>query len=193
MKKKKTAQQFARAQIASIALAYSQGDYTHADFTQQYDCSKHVFYTLLHLAVEKLIVSDKVSEKIMRVAVSNSFNKAMDTYGDPERAEQIAAKIESRWKKRITSRKNFSFSKKEAIRIAHQYAESRFPKEIFCKYNYISKPLFDKTLVTAITSGWVTDECFQKLYLKARKFNPHDKVDHFFGLLSEKRKENVSK
>lgn len=191
--KKKTAKNFSRSQIASIALAYSRGDYTHVNFTQQYGCSKRVFYRILHLAVEKMIVSDKVANKIMRVAVSNSLQKAEETYGDPVYADQIARKIENSWKRRISSRKNFSFSKKEAISIAHQYADNRFPKDAFCRANCISKPLFDRTLIEAITSGWITDEYFQKLYQKARKFNPQEKVDRLFYLLDEKRKENVSK
>ena len=44
---------FTRKQIANIAVAYAQGNYTHFNFLQQYGYESHVFYKILHLAVAK--------------------------------------------------------------------------------------------------------------------------------------------
>ena len=81
--KKNIQEIFSRKQISEIAIAYSQGNYNHIDFKNQYGYDQHTFYTVLHLAVDKKIVSEKIAKEIQKVAVTNSSQKAKTNYCFP--------------------------------------------------------------------------------------------------------------
>ena len=61
---------FTRKQISSIAIAYAQGSYTYFNFRQQYGYESHVFYKILHLAVDKQIVSEAIARQMPKTAVA---------------------------------------------------------------------------------------------------------------------------
>lgn len=175
-----------------IALAYSTGNYNYHDFLQQYpNCNQHNFYTLLHVAVEKVIVSESVARKIQQVAVANSVQKAQETYTDQDYIFRIRSRIFNSWEKRIIKAKEFKFSKKEAKTLIENYSKSKLSKSDFCTINCISIALFESTLIDAIVYSWVDDECFDTLYNKAIQNSRHsEQVEHFFEQLTKARKRN---
>ena len=105
--KKKRHRHFSRKQLFSIAYAYAYFGYTHHDFSRQYHCGQHVFYKVLHLAVDTLVVSDTVAYKMQQVAVSKSRQRAKENSGSNETADSAAVRVQRSWDKRIKNRKNF--------------------------------------------------------------------------------------
>ena len=158
---------FSRKQISQIAIAYSQGNYTHFDFFQQYGYESHVFYKILHLAVDKRIVSEVVAKQIQKTAVANSSQKAKENRFDRE----YISRIES--KSLVTS-----------------YSKNGLPFNEFCRKNCIDKDLFWNTVIDAIIYNWVDDECFDRIYEKELSNENAEKVEHFFYQLTKRRKEN---
>lgn len=181
---------FTRKQIANIAIAYAQGNYTHLDFTNQFHCSQHTFYTVLHLAVDKRIVSEKVAKQIQKTAVANSSQKAIEENYDREYISRIESRIFNSWQRRIDAARNFKFSKKEAKVLVTNYSKSKLSFNEFCQKNCINKTLFWNTVIDAIICNWVDDDCFDKIYEKELLNGNTEQVEHLFYQLTKRRKEN---
>ena len=191
MSKTKSAVSFSRKQIFQIAKAYALSDYSHVHFEKEFHCSSHTFYKLLHLAVEQCIVDDRLAQKIMEKASENSRKKMLEKSGSKEAADCAAARVRKSWQKEIKQRRFFTFTKKDTQKIVTQYATNSLSKNEFCKRNYISPVLFDRTLKKAIINSWISDELVAKLLLKAEQFHGKCKADSFFQALIQKR--NMSK
>lgn len=183
---------FTRKQICEIAIAYSSGNYSYQNFLQQYsNCNQHSFYTILHVAVEKAIVSEDIARKIQKVAMSNSAQKAQEKYSDPSYVACIKSRIFNSWEKRIMKARNFRFSKKEAKTLIENYSNSKLSKSEFCKVNCITLVLFDATMTDAIISNLIDDACFDRLYDKAMLQSSNSpNVEHLFWQLTKARKRN---
>lgn len=181
---------FTRKQIANIAIAYSQGNYTHFDFLQQYGYESHVFYKILHLAVDKRIVSEAVAKQIQKTAVANSSQKAKENRFDREYISRIESRIFNSWQRRIEAARNFQFSKKEAKMLVTAYSKGNLSFNEFCRKNCIDKDLFWNTVIDAIIYNWVDDECFDRIYEKELSNGNTEKVEHLFYQLTKRRKEN---
>lgn len=188
--KKKTLRQFSRKQIFEIAVAYSTGTYTYHDFLKQYpECSQHQFYTILHLSVDKAIVSEQIARKIQNVAVISSMQKAEDNNADFHSVEAIRRRVSNSWERRIRVMQCFCFSKNEAKKLVDDYSKSPLPKKEFCSQNCIDPKLFDRTVIEAVILNWVSDKCFDRLYSKALATNNTNSVEHLFMQLSKRRNE----
>ena len=181
---------FSRKQISQIAIAYSQGNYTHFDFFQQYGYESHVFYKILRLAVDKRIVSEVVAKQIQKTAVANSSQKAKENRFDREYISRIESRVFNSWQRRIEAARNFKFSKKEAKSLVTSYSKNSLPFNEFCRKNCIDKDLFWNTVIDAIIYNWVDDECFDRIYEKELSNGNAEKVEHFFYQLTKRRKEN---
>ena len=179
---------FSRKQISQIAIAYSQGNYTHFDFFQQYGYESHVFYKILHLAVDKRIVSEVVAKQIQKTAVANSSQKAKENRFDREYISRIESRVFNSWQRRIEAARNFKFSKKEAKSLVTSYSKNGLPFNEFCRKNCIDKDLFWNTVIDAIIYNWVDDECFDRIYEKELSNGNAEKVEHFFYQLTKRRK-----
>lgn len=190
--KKNISETFTRMQIAQVAIAYSNGFYTYHNFVQQYpSCSQHNFYTLLHLAVDKQIVSEQVARRIQSVAVAGSTQKAKDSGYDSDYVTRIGCRIYNSWERRIESARYFSFSRKDAKKLIEHYAESKLSKSEFCKVNCLSVKLFENTLIDSVIYNWISDSCFDQLYEKSiRSGNNPERVEHLFYQLTKRRAEN---
>lgn len=191
--KKNLQDSFSRRQIGEIATAYSNGNYGYHHFLQQYaGFNQHNFYTLLHVAVEKQIVSVTIARKIQQVAVANSEQKARENYSDGSYAVCIGSRIFNSWEKRIVKAKRFKFSKKEAKSLIEKYSKSNLSKSEFCKVNCVSIQLFDNTLIDSVIYSWVSDECFDRLYDKELRLSDvPEQVEHLFWQLTKSRWRNV--
>lgn len=187
---KKVQDSFTRQQIAKIAIAYSNGNYTHSDFTNQFYASQHTFYTILHLAVDKRIVSEKVAKQIQRTAVTNSVQKAKADGFSKDYISRIDSKIFNSWQRRIEAARSFKFSKKDAKSLVTSYSKNSLPSDEFCRKNCIDKDLFWETVIDAIIYNLVDDECFDKIYEKELSNGDTEKVEHLFYQLTKRRKEN---
>lgn len=188
--KKKTLRQFSRKQIFEIAVTYSTGTYTYHDFLKQYpECSQHQFYTILHLSVDKAIVSEQIARKIQNVAVVSSMQKAEDNNADIYTVEAIRRRVYNSWERRIRAMQYFCFSKNEAKKLVDSYSKSSLSKKEFCSQNCINPVLFDRTVIEAVILNWVNDECFDRLYSKALATNNTNSVEHLFMQLSKRRNE----
>ena len=187
---KKVQESFTRQQIARIAIAYSNGNYIHSDFTNQFYASQHTFYTILHLAVDKRIVSEKIAKQIQKTAVTNSVQKAKADGFSKDYISRIESKIFNSWQRRIEAARSFKFSKKEAKTLVTNYSKTDISFNAFCQKNCIEHELFRSTIVNAIIYNWVDDECFDKLYVKALLEGDSEKVEHLFYQLTKRRKEN---
>ena len=188
--KKKSHRHFSRKQLFNIAYAYAYFGYTHHDFSRQYHCGQHVFYKVLHLAVDTLVVSDTVAYKMQQVAVSKSRQRAKENSGSNETADSAAVRVQRSWDKRIKNRKNFNFDKQESIQITTRYANSPMNKSQFCRFSYLPPELFDRTLKRAIINDWVDDIILEKLQKKSEQFYGKEIASAFFGNLILKREEN---
>ena len=188
--KKNVTKIFSRKQISQIATAYSKGSYTYHDFITQYpNCSQHQFYTILHLSVDKAIVSEQIARKIQNVAVVSSLQKVEETCSDPYYIEAIQRRVFNSWERRIKSLQYFCFSKTEAKRLVDAYSNSSLSKKDFCIQNCIAPKLFERTVIEAVILNLVSDKCFDRLYSKALAANDPDKVEHLFSQLSKRRNE----
>lgn len=134
---------FTRKQIANIAVAYAQGNYTHFNFLQQYGYESHVFYKILHLAVDKRIVSEAVAKQIQKTAVANSSQKAKENRFDREYISRIESRVFNSWQRRIEAARNFKFSKKESKSLVTSYSKNSLPL-----MNFV-----EKTALIKICSG----------------------------------------
>ena len=181
---------FSRKQISQIAIAYSQGNYTHFDFLQQYGYESHVFYKILHLAVDKRIVSEAVAKQIQKTAVANSSQKAKENCLGREYISRIESRVFNSWQRRIEAARNFKFSKKEAKSLVTIYSKNSLPFNEFCRKNCIDKDMFWNTVIDAIIYNWVDDECFDRIYEKELSNGNAEKVEHLFYQLTKRRKEN---
>ena len=190
--KKKAHRHFSRKQLFNIAYAYAYFGYTHHDFSRQYHCNQHVFYKVLHLAVDTLVVSTTVAYKMQQVAVSKSYQKTKENSGSTQIAESAAIKVQRSWDKRIKNRTNFNFDKGEAISIAIRYSNSTMNKSQFCKFSYLPPDLFDRTLKNAIIHNWVDDKVVEKLQKKSERFYGKEISGAFFGKLMLEREKNQS-
>jgi len=190
--KKKAHRHFSRKQLFNIAYAYAYFGYTHHDFSRQYHCNQHVFYKVLHLAVDTLVVSTTVAYKMQQVAVSKSYQKTKENSGSTQTAESAAIKVQRSWDKRIKNRTNFNFDKGEAISIAIRYSNSTMNKSQFCKFSYLPPDLFDRTLKNAIIHNWVDDKVVEKLQKKSERFYGKEISGAFFGKLMLEREKNQS-
>lgn len=188
--KKNVQEIFSRKQISQIAIAYSQGNYTHFDFLHQYGYESHVFYRILHLAVDKRIVSEAVAKQIQKTAVANSSQKAKENCFDREYISRIESRVFNSWQRRIEGARNFKFSKKEAKSLVTSYSKNSLPFNEFCQKNCIDKDLFWNTVIDAIIYNWVDDECFDRIYEKELSNGNTEKVEHLFYQLTKRRKEN---
>ena len=188
--KKSVQETFSRKQISQIAIAYSQGNYTHFNFFQQYGYESHVFYKILHLAVDKRIVSETVAKQIQKTAVANSSQKAKENRFDRERISRIESRIFNSWQRRIEAARSFKFSKKEAKTLVTNYSKTDISFNTFCQKNCIERELFWNTIVNAIIYNWIDDECFDKIYEKELANGDTEKVEHLFYQLTKRRKEN---
>lgn len=192
--KKRTIKSLSRSQIYSIALAYSQGTYTYCNFCDEYpDFSANQFYSILHTAVNKAIVPQKIARNMQQVAVLAAVQRATKNGLSTDSIEAIKYKVYNSWENRINNLKVFQFSRKEAKKIAEQYANSLLTKYEFCKQNCISTKLFDNTLTNAIINNWVSDETFNLLYEKAMEYQNYQQVEALFYYLAKKRNEQKSK
>ncbi len=188
--KKSTAKLFDRKQIFEIAVAYASGSYTYHDFLKQYpNCSQHHFYSILHLSVDKAIVSEKVARKIQNVAITSSMQKAEDSNTDIYSIEAIQRRVYNSWERRIRAMQYFCFSKNEAKKLVDSYSKSALSKKEFCSQNCINTVLFDRTVIESVILNWVSDNCFDRLYSKALAYNSSDRVEHLFSQLSKRRNE----
>ena len=190
--KKKAHRHFSSKQLFNIAYAYAYFGYTHHDFSRQYHCNQHVFYKVLHLAVDTLVVSTTVAYKMQQVAVSKSYQKTKENSGSTQTAESAAIKVQRSWDKRIKNRTNFNFDKGEAISIAIRYSNSTMNKSQFCKFSYLPPDLFDRTLKNAIIHNWVDDKVVEKLQKKSERFYGKEISGAFFGKLMLEREKNQS-
>ena len=190
--KKKAHRHFSRKQLFNIAYAYAYFGYTHHDFSRQYHCNQHVFYKVLHLAVDTLVVSNTVAYKMQQVAVSKSYQKTKENSGSTQTAENAAIKVQRSWDKRIKNRTNFNFDKEETISIAIRYSNSPMNKSQFCKFSYLPPDLFDRTLKNAIIHNWVDDTVVEKLQKKSERFYGNEISGAFFGKLMLEREKNQS-
>ena len=188
--KKSVQETFSRKQISQIAIAYSQGNYTHFNFFQQYGYESHVFYKILHLAVDKRIVSETVAKQIQKTAVANSSQKAKENRFDREYISRIESRIFNSWQRRIEAARSFKFSKKDAKSLVTSYSKNSLSSDEFCRKNCIDKDLFWETVIDAIIYNWVDDECFDKIYEKELSNGDTEKVEHLFYQLTKRRKEN---
>lgn len=191
--KKNIQEIFSRKQISEIAIAYSQGNYNRIDFKNQYGYDQHTFYTVLHLAVDKKIVSEKIAKEIQKVAVTNSSQKAKTNYSSKEYVTRIESRVFNSWQRRIESARNFSFSKKEAKSIVTRYSKTNLSFSRFCEVNCLDFDLLWKTIINAVIYNWVDDSVFDRIYEKALSEGNVVKVEHFFYQLTKRRKENASK
>ena len=180
---------FTRKQIANIAVAYAQGNYTHFNFLQQYGYESHVFYKILHLAVDKRIVSEAVAKQIQKTAVANSSQKAKENRFDREYISRIESRVFNSWQRRIEAARNFKFSKKESKSLVTSYSKNSLPFNEFCRKNCIDKNLFWNTVIDAIIYTLVDDECFDRIYEKELSNGNAEKVEHLFYQLTKRRKE----
>ena len=187
---KKAYRHFSRKQLFNIGYAYAYYGYTHHDFSRQYHCNQHVFYKVLHLAVDTLVVSDTVAYKMQQVAVSASRQKAKENSGSKETAENAAIRVQRSWERRIKARKSFNFNKPEAIQIASRYANSTMTKSQFCRFSYLPPELFDRTLKRAIIDDWVDDSVLEKLQKKSEQFYGKEISSAFFEKLILEREKN---
>ncbi len=190
--KKKAHRHFSRKQLFNIAYAYAYFGYTHHDFSRQYHCNQHVFYKVLHLAVDTLVVSDTVAYKMQQVAVSKSYQKTKENSGSTQTAESAAIKVQRSWDKRIKNRTNFNFDKEEAISVTIRYSNSPMNKSQFCKFSYLPPDLFDRTIKNAIINNWVDDEVVEKLQEKSKRFYGKEISGAFFGKLMLEREKKQS-
>ena len=181
---------FTRKQIANIAVAYAQGNYTHFNFFQQYGYESHVFYKILHLAVDKRIVSEAVAKQIQKTAVANSSQKAKENRLGREYISRIESRVFNSWQRRIEAARNFQFSKKEAKMLVTAYSKCNLSFNEFCRKNCIDKVLFWSTVIDAIIYNWIDDECFDRIYEKELSNGNTEKVEHLFYQLTKRRKEN---
>lgn len=188
--KKKAPRHFSRKQLFNIAYAYAYFGYTHHDFSRQYHCNQHVFYKVLHLAVDTLVVSDTVAYKMQEVAVSKSRQKTKENSGSNETANNAAIRVQRSWDKRIKARKKFNFDKQEAIQITTRYANSQMNKSQFCRFSYLPLELFDRTLKRAIINGWVDNIILAKLQEKSEQFYGKEIASAFFEKLILEREKN---
>ena len=191
--KKNIQEIFSRKQISEIAIAYSQGNYNHIDFKNQYGYAQHTFYTVLHLAVDKKIVSEKIAKEIQKVAVTNSSQKAKTNCSSKEYVTRIESRVFNSWQRRIESARNFSFSKKEAKSIVTRYSKTDLSFSRFCEVNCLDFDLLWKTIINAVIYNWVDDSVFDKIYEKTLSEGNVVEVEHFFYQLTKRRKENASK
>ena len=191
--KKNIQEIFSRKQISEIAIAYSQGNYNHIDFKNQYGYDQHTFYTVLHLAVDKKIVSEKIAKEIQKVAVTNSSQKAKTNYSSKEYVTRIESRVFNSWQRRIESARNFSFSKKEAKSIVTRYSKTDLSFSRFCEVNCLDFDLLWKNIINSVIYNWVDDSVFDRIYEKALSEGNVVKVEHFFYQLTKRRKENASK
>lgn len=192
--KKRTIRSLSRHQIYSIALAYSHGTYTYCNFCDQYpDFSVKQFYNILHTAINKAIVPQKIARKMQKVAVDASAQRARKNGLNDDAIEAIKYKVYNSWEKRIDNLKKFSFSRNEAKKITEQYANSLLSKYDFCKENCLSTKLFDATLTNAIINNWISDETFDLLYQKAMQYQNAEQVEYLFYSLYKLRNEKNQK
>lgn len=181
---------FSRKQIFEIANAYSKGNYTYLDFLNEHpDFSQCQFYHILHLAVDKAIVTEQIAQKMKQVAVASSMQKAEETYSDFHAVEAVRIRVSRSWERRINCLKCFCFSKKDAIKIVEQYSQSPLSSKEFCKEYCIEPKLFYDTFIETIILNWISDECFDRLYTKAMKSQNTEQVDHLFYQLTKRRNE----
>lgn len=188
---KKIQELFTRRQIAKIAIAYSNGNYTRFDFISEfYYADQHTFYTILHLAVDKRIVSEKVAKQIQRTAVINSAQKAKASGFSKDYISRVESKVFNSWQRRIEAARSFNFSKRDAKTLVTNYSKANISFNAFCQKNCIERELFWNTIVNAIVYNWIDDECFDELYAKALLEGDSEKVEHLFYQLTKRRKEN---
>jgi len=150
----------------------------------------NLFYKILHLAVDKRIVSEAVAKQIQKTAVANSSQKAKENRFDREYISRIESRVFNSWQRRIEAARNFKFSKKEAKSLVTSYSKNGLPFNEFCRKNCIDKDLFWNTVIDAIIYNWVDDECFDRIYEKELSNENAEKVEHFFYQLTKRRKEN---
>lgn len=157
---------FSRAQIKKIATEYaiSEPACDHSYFEREYEISNSTFYNLLDKAIIESIVDERIAWKIGQKACANSSAKAGGNAG-------IRSKIHNA--NLMEKRRTFKFSKREAKKVATEYAESLLGKEAFCKKNCITKKLFDNALVRAIAQNWIDDKTYEAIKSKAFKNNGH--------------------
>ena len=174
---------FSRAQLYKIAFQYatSEHNFSHSYFENECQISKSTFYNILKKAVVENIVPDNIVEKMAKKAVYNSSLRA-GTAGR-QRSERYYSSL--RQKRRV-----YMLPKKKAIDLTESYAESKLTKIEFCKRNYITPKLFDRTLLKAIIENWVSDDIFEKLQKKSIQKNSKRDVTEFWEKLRYFRNEN---
>lgn len=179
----KQVKDFSRARLYTVAFRYatSEYDFSHSYFEREYEISKSTFYSILQKAVIENIVPDAIVEKMAKKAAYNSFLKA----GKPGRQRS-----ENYYRFLRQKRKVYMLPKEKAIDITVRYAESKLAKKEFCKRNYLTQTLFDRTLLKAIVGNWISDDIFEKLRRKSIQKNSKRDVTEFWEKLARFRNEN---
>lgn len=188
-KKFKKLEDFSRDKRFDIAIRYSRGNYTFHDFSEEYGAPRHIFYAILHSAVEESIVSLKIANRIAEVSINSSYQSVLENYG-VEDAERTANRVKRSWDKSLKERETFNFSKKAGTGIASHYADSGLARQDFCNKNHISPELLNRTLKNAIVLNWITDDEVEKLYGKSFNSYGMEKAYPFFEKLWVEREKN---
>lgn len=185
--KKRTAKDFSRREISLIASAYSTGNYTYHNFIKEYGSTQLTFYAIIDSAITKCIVPDRIVEAIEKIGSTNSFNKVRELSSDEEVASMAASRCTKANRNRRARRNTYVFPKSEAISLVSKYLASPLPKLEFCKENYMTDRVFDRTLKKAIMEGWVTLSDVESLRKKAYQFNEKGLVDKVFNAMIARR------
>ena len=106
------------SKIKKIATEYAKTDdeMARSFFTDQYNISAHVFYTLLSFAIICWIVDDDTRKKIKKKAVSN-----YKLHNEKEKAKRVMDHYADLYRKRQVFLNHFS--KEEIIDISKKYSE----------------------------------------------------------------------
>lgn len=179
---KRTAKDFSRYEIWCIATSYANTNSanSHEIFEKEYEISTGTFYTLLEKAVVENIVDNETVLKMEEKARNNSEAKA---------GSAGAIRSERHYNFLKEKSKQYMLVKQDAISITKKYAESILYKKAFCKANYITEQLLDRTILKAIIDNWISDETVDKLKAKSLRQNNGEYVLKFWEKV-EKIREN---
>lgn len=201
--KKRTTNTLSRLEIYNIATAYAYSkdlSYSYYQFRKQYpEFSAAQYYKILHMAIDKAIVSESEAKQIASVSALHALIKACMSGFDFDSAIAIHLNVYNKWHNRITKLRKFHFSKPEAIQLIEQYANSSISAIKFFEINCISKELFVKTLSDAIVNDWLSPETIEKLFYKAMSEQNFAQYSEFFFKLrkqaftTKRKKQKTSK
>lgn len=155
-------QKYSRKEIGNFVSEYANlpFDFSSRQYASGCKLGIDAFKAMIAISVSHCIVDDKTVDILEQKAV-------LAAYKHHDIQDLSVKSVKRQYDGLRAHRKNFNFSDEETTTLIMKYAFSPLPKKDFCKDEWITLALFDRSFVRGISTCLVTDDIFSSLQAKS--------------------------